>query len=169
MNNVEMLPVVTDQGIVTGKATRTECHSGSMILHPVVHIHLLKGNMIYLQKRAYTKDIQPGKWDTAVGGHIQYGHEPVESALREAEEELGISEGLNLELIMTYVWKSGREHEFIYCYKSNYNGLVSIDYNEVIDGRFWTQKEIEENIDSDIFTPNFSDEYKKIRRKLFPV
>ncbi len=169
MFNDEMLPIVTDSGTVTGKASRTECHNGSMILHPVVHIHLLRNRMLYLQKRAYTKDIQPGKWDTAVGGHVQYGDEPVESALREAYEELGITDGLKLELIMTYVWRSEREQEFIYCYKSSFRDAVSIDNDEVIDGRFWTQEEIEKNIDSDIFTPNFRDEYKKIRRKLFPV
>ena len=169
MFNDEMLPIVTDRGTVTGKASRTECHNGSMILHPVVHIHLLRNKMLYLQKRAYTKDIQPGKWDTAVGGHVQYGDEPVESALREADEELGITDGLKLELIMTYVWRSEREQEFIYCYKSIFRGVISIDNDEVIDGRFWTQEEIEKNIDSDIFTPNFSDEYKKIRRNLFSV
>ena len=73
-NNQEMFPVVNEQGNITGAATRGECHSGSRLLHPVVHLHIFntKGEL-YLQKRPEWKDIQPGKWDTAVGGHIDLG------------------------------------------------------------------------------------------------
>lgn len=82
-NNQEMFPIVDEQGNITGAATRGECHSGNKLLHPVVHLHVFntQGD-IYLQKRPEWKDIQPGKWDTAVGGHIDLG-ESVEIALRE--------------------------------------------------------------------------------------
>ncbi len=33
-----MFPVVDTDGNVIGSATRGECHSGSKILHPVVHL-----------------------------------------------------------------------------------------------------------------------------------
>ena len=84
-----MFPIVDEQGNITGAATRGECHSGSKLLHPVVHLHVFntQGD-IYLQKRPEWKDIQPGKWDTAVGGHIDLG-ESVEIALkREVREEI---------------------------------------------------------------------------------
>ncbi len=70
-NKEEMFPIVDEQGNITGAATRGECHNGSKLLHPVVHLHVFnsKGEL-YLQKRPDWKDIQPGKWDTAVGGHI---------------------------------------------------------------------------------------------------
>lgn len=43
-----------------------------------------------LQKRSMNKDSFPGKFDTSSAGHIQAGDEPLESALRELGEELGI-------------------------------------------------------------------------------
>ena len=62
-NNEEMFPIVDEEGNITGAATRKECHSGSKLLHPVVHLHVFndKGEL-YLQKRPAWKDIQPNKW-----------------------------------------------------------------------------------------------------------
>ena len=69
----ELFPIVDEEGHVIGKATRKECHGGSMLLHPVVHLHILNSNGdLYLQKRSVNKDIQPGKWDTSVGGHVDF-------------------------------------------------------------------------------------------------
>ena len=83
----EWFPLVNEEGETIGKATRKECHSGSKLLHPVIHLHIFnKDGDLYLQKRSMNKDIQPGKWDTAVGGHIDYG-ESVEEALRREVRE----------------------------------------------------------------------------------
>ena len=43
-NNQEMFPIVDEQGNITGTATRGECHSGSKLLHPVVHLHIFNAN-----------------------------------------------------------------------------------------------------------------------------
>jgi hypothetical protein len=68
-NLKEIFPVVDEEGHVLGSATRGECHNGARLLHPVVHLHVFNASGdIYLQKRPEWKDIQPGKWDTAVGG-----------------------------------------------------------------------------------------------------
>ena len=92
-NNNELFPIVDEDGKVMGSATRGECHSGSHLLHPVVHLHVFNSNGdIYLQRRPDWKDIQPGKWDTAVGGHVNYGETPDEALHREVLEELGITD-----------------------------------------------------------------------------
>ena len=36
----EIFPIVNEQGETIGAATRKECHSGSFLLHPVVHLHI---------------------------------------------------------------------------------------------------------------------------------
>ena len=92
-NGEEIFPVVDDTGKTIGKATRAQCHGGSMLLHPVVHLHVFDSlGRLYLQKRPDWKDIQPGKWDTAVGGHVDYGESVVQALLREAREELGLAD-----------------------------------------------------------------------------
>lgn len=160
-NQLEMLPLVDEQGNLTGAATRGECHNGSKLLHPVVHLHIFNAQgEIYLQKRPLWKDIQPGKWDTAVGGHIDLG-ESVEMALkREVREELGIMD-FTPETLMQYVFESDRERELVFVHKTIYDGVIPPS-DEVDDGHFWSTEEIKANIGKGIFTPNFENEIIKI-------
>ena len=160
-NNQEMFPVVDEQGDITGTATRGECHSGSKLLHPVVHLHIFNTRgELYLQKRPEWKDIQPGKWDTAVGGHIDLG-ESVEIALkREVHEELGITD-FTPELLTNYIFESEREKELVFVHKTVYDGEIHPS-EELDGGRFWTIEEIKENLGKGIFTPNFESELQKV-------
>ena len=144
-NKEEMFPIVDEQGNITGAATRGECHNGSKLLHPVVHLHVFnsKGEL-YLQKRPDWKDIQPGKWDTAVG----------------VKEELGITD-FTPELLTSYVFESTREKELVFSHKTTYDGPI-IPSEELDGGRFWSLEEIRSNIGKEIFTPNFENEFQKL-------
>lgn len=160
MDNLkELFPMVDEQGNIMGCITRGEAHSGSMVLHPVVHLHVFnsKGDL-YLQKRPEWKDIQPGKWDTAVGGHIDFGENVATALQREAREELGIA-SFTPESMGHYVFQSKRERELVYVNKIIYDGDIRPSANELDGGRFWTRQEIADNIGKQVFTPNFEDEY----------
>lgn len=157
----ELLPLVDENGNITGAATRGECHNGSMMMHPVVHLHVFnsKGEL-YLQKRPEWKDIQPGKWDTAVGGHIDLGEHVEQALFREAGEELGI-EGFTPEALPQYVFRSACECEMVYPYKTVYDKDIRPS-EETSGGRFWNMDEIRESIGKGILTPNFEQEFKKL-------
>lgn len=123
-NQQEIFPIVDEVGRVIGSATRGECHSGSFLLHPVVHLHVFNSaGDIYLQKRPEWKDIQPGKWDTAVGGHIDFGESPDDALRREVREELGIMD-FTAEFVDKYVFKSKRERELVYVHRCIYDGPI---------------------------------------------
>ncbi|MEE0690661.1 MAG: NUDIX domain-containing protein [Bacteroidaceae bacterium] len=157
----ELLPLVDENGNITGAATRGECHNGSMMMHPVVHLHVFnsKGEL-YLQKRPEWKDIQPGKWDTAVGGHIDLGEHVEQALFREAGEELGI-EGFTPEALPQYAFRSACECEMVYPYKTVYDKDIRPS-EETSGGRFWSMDEIRESIGKGILTPNFEQEFRKL-------
>ncbi|WP_353620728.1 NUDIX hydrolase [Gabonibacter chumensis] len=161
----EWLPLVNEKGEVIGKATRRSCHSGSKLLHPVVHLHLIneKGD-IFLQKRSMQKKLLPGMWDSAVGGHVAFGERIEEALKRETQEELGIEE-FKARFLGSYIWESSRERELVFSFISTSHAPANIHNDEVDEGRYWTRQEIEQNLNREIFTPNFIHEYSQMLKK----
>ncbi len=162
----EWFDIVDAEGNVKGKAPRTLCHSGPGMLHPVVHLHLIDSkNRIYLQKRDSNKQIQPGKWDTAVGGHVSSGEKIDDALLREAEEELDIKD-FKPALIGRYVWETEVESELVYMFVARYERNIVYNKEEIEDGKYWKIKNIRANLKKGIFTPNFEVEFDVLVRQV---
>lgn len=164
MSNIkeEWFPLIDETGLVVGKALRSECHSGSMLLHPVVHLHIFdKQGRLYLQRRSMSKEIQPGKWDTAVGGHVDYGETIEEALYREVREELGITDFEPIHNF-TYLFQSSVEREMVYSYRTIYEGDIVIDPEEIDEGRYWDIDEVLAHMGKGVFTPNFEDEFQRL-------
>lgn len=160
-NLSELFPLVDEAGNIIGSITRGEAHNGSKALHPVVHMHLFnsKGDL-YLQKRPEWKDIQPGKWDTACGGHIDLGENVDQALKREVGEELGVTD-FEAEPLGSYVFESAKERELVYAFRCTFDGKVTPSKEELSEGRFWSKDEIVSNLGKEVFTPNFEHEYSK--------
>ncbi|MCR5180139.1 MAG: NUDIX domain-containing protein [Bacteroidaceae bacterium] len=162
-NGEELFPIVDEAGHVIGSASRAVCHGGSHLLHPVVHLHVFNSQGdLYLQRRPLWKDIQPGKWDTAVGGHIDFGEGIEEALRREASEELGIEDFVP-EPLPSYVFESDRERELVYPFRTIFEGPI-YPSAETAGGRFWSAQELAEVISSPSpqLTPNFMSEYQRL-------
>lgn len=162
-NPEELFPIVDELGNIIGSVRRQEAHNGSKILHPVVHLHVFdaKGNL-YLQKRPAWKDIQPDKWDTACGGHVDLGEDVKTALRREAKEELGLTE-FDINALGSYVFESTRERELVYVHTTvvNSDNIIIPSKDELAGGKFWSKEEIINNMNKDVFTPNFEKEYQK--------
>lgn len=165
----EYFPIVTEGGEVIGKAPRQTCHSQqtpeqrAAYLHPVVHLHVFSSDgRLYLQQRALHKDLLPGYWDTAVGGHVMYGESIEEALHREVMEEIGIEKYVPTHM-ETYRYDSERESEMVHVYRTTYNGPFHWNDGEVTDGRFWTREELAAAMGQHILTPNLEQELLRFR------
>lgn len=165
----ERVPVVEENGLVVGQASRESVHNGSKLLHPVVHLHILNRNgCLFLQKRSMQKDLLPGRWDTAVGGHVDYG-ELLESALyRETREELGFRD-FNPVLLRSYVWEGTAEKELVNVFATVGDFDLHPHNDEVSEGRYWTMAEIEAQLGKSVFTPNFEQEFVAMKNALLAL
>lgn len=171
-NNIEeILPIVDANGRLIRAERRSLCHSGNLeLLHPVVHLHLFnsKGELL-LQKRSSNKRIQPGKWDTAVGGHVSYGETVLEALKRESAEEVGYEDVETAKLIAKYVFESAVERElvnsFIVHVSDFYKPLIS-EPDQIEELRFWSIDDINSSLGKGFFTPNFELEYSNYLKNL---
>ncbi|MGA0334229.1 MAG: NUDIX hydrolase [Kiritimatiellia bacterium] len=160
----EWFDLVDENGVLTGaRALRSECHGNPELLHQAVHVFVVNeaGNL-FLQKRSAHKDIQPGKWDTSVGGHVDAGESAGDAAKRELREELGIRNG-NPVFLYHYLWRSPVESELIRSFLLTHEGPFTLQASEIEDGCFWEPAEIEAAVGCGVFTPNFEFEWPKIR------
>jgi isopentenyldiphosphate isomerase len=135
---LELFDVVDEKGIPTGETVeRGKAHEDG-IRHRTAHIWISREvsgrRQVLLQKRALAKDSFPGRYDTSSAGHIQAGDEPLESAMRELEEELGIKADASqlkfagtfkIQYVKEFHGKSFHDNEVAFVYV--YLGTVDIE------------------------------------------
>ncbi len=95
--DLELFDVLDENGKQTGVIQeRGVCHREGDP-HATVHMWIVRryaekcGWQILLQKRNRCKDSHPGCYDISSAGHISAGDIPLPSALRELQEELGLT------------------------------------------------------------------------------
>ena len=163
--DAEMLPVVEESGVVVAQASRCHCHKNGL-LHPVVHLHIIdREGRLFLQKRSKSRETWPGRWDSAVGGHVSYGESLLEALFREAGEEIGFT-SFNPVSLGCFTFKGATECEQVHIFAAVGHFDLHPRSEEVSDGRWWEMREIEDNLGKSVFTPNFEEDFARVRHSL---
>ncbi len=158
MNTEELFDIIDDAtGNVIGTATRKACHGNPALIHRSVHVVVFRSDgQILLQKRNLRKDIQPGKWDTAVGGHLDSGETYEQAAMREFCEELGTKPVSPLMELFTYKIRNEIESENVKVFFTTHDGPFFPQESEVEKVSFFAPETLRERLqngDPDDFTP----------------
>ena len=140
----ELFDIVDSEDRVVGQATRGEVHAKNL-LHRSVHILVFNSQgELFLQKRALTKDENPGYWDSSAAGHVNAGEGYRASAERELMEELGISGELQFFVKFSASQKTLWEH--VETYLCTTDQKITINPIEISEGRFWPINDLKESI-----------------------
>ena len=128
------------------------------VCHGISAVALISNSKLLIQKRSMKKRGEPGKWDLSSAGHIDLDEAPIDAAIREAYEEIGILiDKSELELIDTFLMKKKFSNgdfinHFTYLYVVNKDidlNSVIMQETEVDEVRFVDKKEYMELFDND--------------------
>ena len=166
----EYFDIYDEAGNRIGRALRSECHGNPALLHHTSHVVIFHpdGERLLLQKRSRNKDIEPGKWDTAVGGHVDCGEDYLTAARRELREELGVSEFPGeLRYLFDSKIRNSIESEDVRVYGLTFAGPFRFQTEEIDEIRFWTKEELADLENRKLFTPNLVSELEMLRERGF--
>lgn len=141
----ELFDIIDDAtGKVTGTASRKKCHGTPSLIHRSVRVMVFHpdGGSMLLQKRAAAKDIFPGRWDCAVGGHLDSGETYEEAAVREMGEELGLPPNLPLKHLFDMKVRNEIESENVREFSTVSEGPFTIQRSELDEIRFFSFAEL---------------------------
>lgn len=152
-----LIDILDENGVLTGKqATKKEIHEKGW-WHQTAHVWIYNSRgEVLLQKRSMTKDSYPGLWDISAAGHVDAGESPLQAAIREVSEEVGI--GIKEEDLQKIgVRKSAKEisskeyinNEFQNMYLYRFDGELEnlkISREEIDEIKFISLDKLEEEI-----------------------
>ncbi|MBO7147099.1 MAG: NUDIX domain-containing protein [Lentisphaeria bacterium] len=166
----EFFDIIDDSGKIIGRAARSECHGNPALIHRSVRVVVYHpdGDSILLQKRSASKDIFPGRWDMAVGGHLDSGEEYADAALRELSEELGITRDVPLKVLYDIQVRNEVESENIRAFGLIHGGPFQIREEELDEVRFFSFAELRELVveKEELFTPLLVRELKILPERI---
>lgn len=106
--------------------------------HPTTHgtlVALWNGGDVLLVRNSYVP------YYSLPGGYVRRGETPRQAALRELEEEVGISakpDDLELALEETHEWEGKRDHVVIFSMEVGVRPPVNVDHREVVEASWWS-------------------------------
>ena len=162
----EWLPVVDEEGSVIGKATREECHRNPDLIYPVIRMHLINNSrQILLQKRSLKSDIEPGKWDAAVAGHIRYEENIEQAVYREAMEEINFKPEY-LDLLEKRLFHAPTSTALMFIFITKTDQEITANTKEVEAVRYYTFEQMLKLEDEGLISIGLSQELELLEEIL---
>ena len=147
----EMFDVVDEDDNVVGRATRSECHDNGLIHRSVMFFVFDSKGRVLVTKRTQNKDFFPGYWSIVLGGHVRSGESYEEAAVREIEEEIGISP--KRILISFFKKRIPEEKENVKVFGVVAEDKLKLNEDELESGEFLTFNRLEKRIEGEKFLP----------------
>ncbi|WP_181311537.1 NUDIX hydrolase [Nocardioides campestrisoli] len=150
----EQVALYGPDGRPTGEAADRARVRRDNLRHAATHVVVRNSDgLVYVHRRTATKDLYPGLYDFTAGGVLQAGEDPLLSATREVEEELGVS-GARLVPLFEADYADDRARFHAYCFVCLWDGPIRWQPAEVAWGQWVTPARLLEMLDELEFMPD---------------
>ncbi len=142
--NMEYLDIVNDKDEVVGRAPHADIYA-KRLPHRIVHVLVSDSSgRMFLQLRSAKESFCPLHWGTAVGGHVQSGETYEAAALRESQEELGLS--FPVSFVNKYFYTDGTHRKFLAVFRAELDNSHNFQGGEAERVEFFSITEIQQMI-----------------------
>lgn len=134
-SDAESIAWVDESDQLIGTLPRAELRERGLIGRGTYILLFNSAGELCVHRRTLSKAIYPGYWDVAAGGMVQGNESYAESAARELEEELGVSD---VELTAHEHFLFDQPGNRVWCavFSAVWDGPLTLQPEEVLDARF---------------------------------
>ena len=164
MSAEEIIDIVDENDRVVGRSPRGEAYERGLRHRCAFVLARDAGGRIFVHRRTPTKLVFPSLYDMFVGGVVGAGESYDEAALREAEEELGVSGLPRPEYAFTFRYDGeGGRSWWSAVYEVRCDGAVRPQAEEVEWWDFLTEAELERRLGEWEWTPDGLAAYERFK------
>ncbi|MEE4545664.1 NUDIX domain-containing protein [Streptomyces sp. V4-01] len=158
----EILDIVDEHDRVVGQAPRAEAYARGL-RHRTSFVLARDGQgRIFVHRRTARKLVFPSLYDMFVGGVVGAGESYDQAALREAEEELGVSGLPQPEPLFTFLYENGSHRWWSAVYQVRCELPVAPQQEEVAWHAFLPEEELAARLTQWEWVPDGLDAYRRL-------
>ena len=163
LNKEIWLPVLDEKGKVIGRVAYSVSRSLSKkYYHPIVRIVVVYKGMLYLVKQDKTSLFFPGKIDHPYCGFVLF-RQSIEKTVHDMIGAVAKKEDLSPRFLIRYTFENEEVKHLVNLFVLRVQTEECLNQIEKQTGKLWTSKQIEENIDSSIFSDYLKDEFEYLQ------
>lgn len=141
----EQVQLYDETGAPAGTAPRSRMRAENLIHSATGVVVTNSHGDVLVHRRTDTKDVYPGRWDFTAGGVRDVGETAYDGAVRELEEEVGIS-GVDLTPLGVQFYGDEHTRYWAHLYVAEWDGPVRAQPEEVAVLEWWPRAVLAERL-----------------------
>lgn len=159
----EVLDIVDEHDRVVGRAPRARAYAEGLRHRAAFILVRDARDRVFVHRRTARKLVFPSMYDMFVGGVVGAGETYDQAALREAEEELGVSGLPRPEPLFRFLYDEGSRNWWCAVYQVRWDGPVAPQPEEIAWHDFLTEAELADRLTRWPWVPDGLAAYRRLR------
>ncbi len=160
------VPVLNDKGKVIGCIARSVSRSlPKKYYHPIVRIAVVYNGMLYLIRRSKDEFVSPDTMDYPFHTYVLFRHS-IDSTVKEAIGSLAQDKSIAPRCLIRYTFENEKVKHLVSLYVICLRTEEQLNQCKRRSGKLWTAKQIEENLNSGVFSEYFEKEFAYLQNTI---